>query len=251
VLAHSRGLADVRLVDDGGRQIPYVVEQVGEPLALDLAPPPLELAGELTRQRQTTYRIELPYPGLPEARLVLETDGRVFERQVALRVERARPDARDARRFEIVRTATWRHVDTERPAPPLTIALPSLDVTTVLIDVDDGDNSRLNVSSARLLLPTRRLRFVRASGVEPVLAYGASGLPAPRYDLSLLAPRILGASAHETDPLPEGPAGGGAAEERGDTAGRHVFWVVLAASVLVLLVVLARLLRVDERADAA
>ncbi len=240
----------MRLVDAGGRQIPYVVEQVGEPLTVELAVPPIEPAGELTRERQTTYRIELPYPRLPSARLVLETDGRVFERQVALRVESPRHDARDGRRFEVVTTATWRHVDTERPAPPLTIALPSLDVTTMLIDVDDGDNSRLHVSSARLLLPTRRLRFVRASGVEPVLAYGAPGLPAPRYDLSLLAPRILGASAHETDPLPEGPAGGAAAEERGDAAGRHVFWGVLAVAVLVLLVVLARLLRVDERADA-
>jgi hypothetical protein len=250
VLAHSPGLGDVRLVAGDGRQIPYVVEQVGEPLGLDLAPPSVEPKGDVTRERQTTYRIELPYPRLPEARLVLETDGRVFERQVALRVERTRPDARDGRRYEVVHTTTWRHVDTERPARPLTIALPLLDVTTVFVDVDDGDNSPLRVASARLLLPTRRLRFVRASGVEPVLVYGAPKLSAPRYDLSLLAPRILGASAHETDPLPERPTGNGAADERGDTVGRGVFWGVLAASVLVLLVVLARLIRVDERADA-
>jgi hypothetical protein len=254
VLAHSRGLADVRLVTADQRQIPYVVEQVGEPLTVDLATPAVEAAGsERAVARHTTYRIELPYPRLPEARLVLETDGRVFERHVTLRAERAHPDPRDERRIEIVRTATWRHVDTERQAPPLTIALPALEETTLLVDVDDGDNSVLRVSSARLLLPTRRLRFVRATGSEPVLAYGAPRLAAPRYDLSLLAPRILGASAHETDLLPERPGGRGVADEHddGDAIGRRVFWGVLAAAVLVLLVVLARLVRVDERADTA
>src|SRR5262249_33544830 len=196
-LAHSNGLADFRLVDGGGRQIPYVVDQAGEPLALDLGPPPVEPPGD--RPRATTHRFELPYSRLPEARLVLETDGRVFERQLTVRVERAQHDARDGRRFDVVGSATWRHVDPERPAPPVTIRLPLLDVTTVLVDVDDGDNSPLRISSVRLLLPTLRLRFVRGEGVEPVLAYGAR-LAAARYDLSLLAPRILGASAHEIDP---------------------------------------------------
>jgi hypothetical protein len=252
VLAHAPGLADVRLIDGTGHQVPYVVERVGEPLSLDLAPPAVEPQGsELGRARQTAYRLELPHARLPDARLVLETDGRVFERLVTVRVERARPDARDGRRFETVGTATWRHVDTERPPPPLTIALPPLDVTTVLIDVDDGDNSPLRVSSVRLLLPTRRLRFVRATGAEVVLAYGAPRLAAPRYDLSLLAPRILGASAHEIDPLPELAVGSEPGDATGEAVGRHVFWGVLGASVLVLLVVLARLVRVDERAKAA
>lgn len=251
VLAHSPALADVRLVDGGGRQIPYVVEQVGEPLAIELAPPAVERAPERTRARETTYRVELPYPRLPDARLVLATDARVFERQVAVRVERARPDPRDGPRIELLRSATWRHVDGERPAPPLAITLPSLDATTVLVDVDDGDNSPLHLTSARLLLPTRRLRFVRASGVEPVLAYGASGLAAPRYDLALLAARILGATAHEIDPLPERTNASGSAEERADTADRRIFWGVLAAAIVVLLVVLARLVRMDGDQNVA
>lgn len=251
VLAHSPGLADVRLVDGGGRQIPYLVEQVGEPLALELAPPAVEAAAERTRARQTTYRVELPYPRLPDARLVLDTDARVFERQIAVRVERARPDPSDGPRIELVRTSTWRHVDGERPAPPLTIPLPSLEVTTVLVDVDDGDNSPLHLTSARLLLATHRLRFVRASGVDPVLAYGASGLAAPRYDLALLGPRILGATAHEVDPLPERANESGPVEERADTADRRIFWGVLAAAIVVLIVVLARLVRMEGGPNAA
>jgi hypothetical protein len=129
--------------------------------------------------------------------------------------------------------------------------LPSLDATTVLVDVDDGDNSPLHLASARLLLPTRRLRFVRASGLEPVLAYGASGLAAPRYDLALLAPRILGATAHEVDPSPERTNAGGPADERADTADRRIFWGVLATAIVVLLVVLARLVRMDGGPNAA
>jgi len=111
-------------------------------------------------------------------------------------------------------------------------------------------NQPLVITTARLLLPTRRLRFVRAAGVEPVLAYGAEGLGPPRYDIALLAPRILGASAHEIDPLPEVAAAAEGPDESdegypSERNHRLVFWSVLGASIVALLAVLARLLRVE------
>ena len=252
-LAHSRG-GDVRLVDATGRQIPYVVEHLGEPLVVALPAPTVEPASTRPDSaRVTTYRVQLPYRRLPGARLVLETTERVFERHVVVRDERRPRDPRSHEHSATLRTATWRHADPRRPPPALTIELPPVDATSVLIDVDDGDNSPLPVRSARLLLATRRLRFVRTSAAEPSLAYGAASLAAPRYDLTLLAPRILGAPAHETDPLaePAGVADTDAADEHPDVVGRRVFWVVLGGAVLVLLVVLARLLRVEERTGAA
>jgi hypothetical protein len=254
-LAHSTGLADVRLVDSAGRQIPYVVEHVGEPLVLTLpAPVSAPSPAEAGRSRGTTHRVELPYRRLPDARLVLETSERVFERRIVVRAERP-PDGRlstdPVRRLH---AAAWRHADLERPAPALTVPLPPLDGTTVWIDVDDGDNRPLRIVAVRVLLPTRRLRFLRANGMDPVLAYGAAGLAAPRYDLTLLAPRILGAPAHEIDAVPETAPSAGSPEEpgaAGDRAGRRIFWTVLAVAVLVLVGVLGRLLRVEGRAGVA
>jgi len=149
-----------------------------------------------------------------------------------------------------VATVAWRHADPSRAASAITIDLPPLQGTTVLLDVDDGDNQPLVITTARLLLPTRRLRFVRAAGVEPVLAYGAEGLGPPRYDIALLAPRILGASAHEIDPLPEVAAAAEGPDESdegypSERNHRLVFWSVLGASIVALLAVLARLLRVE------
>jgi hypothetical protein len=251
VLAHSAGLADVRVIDADGRQVPYVVEHVGAPLAIPLPVPASEPAttGQAAR-RGTTYRIELPYEMLPQARLVLETTGRIFEREVTVRSPRP-PDPRTGEAWQRLGSATWRHVDAERPAPSLTIELPPLESTTVLVDVDDGDNSPLPVTSARLLLPASRLRFVREDGAHLELAYGAPGLAAPRYDLRLLAPRILGASAFEVTPSDERAGAASTADARRDVVGQRVFWGVLAGAVVVLLVVLARLVRVDERSDAA
>jgi len=253
VLAHSAGLADVRLVDAEGRQIPYVVEHVDEPLVVALPPPTSEAtAAESGAARGTTHRVVLPYRRLADARLVLETTERVFERHIVVRGERRPRDLRSGERLERLRTITWRHADPARPAPAITIDLPPLDATNVLIDVDDGDNRVLPIASARLLLPTRRLRFVRTRGVEPVLAYGAPDLAAPRYDLTLLAPRILGARAHEADPLPEPAIADGSEEEASpEVSDRRIFWAVLALSIVVLIAVLARLLRMEQRPDAA
>jgi hypothetical protein len=255
VLARSPALADVRLVDAAGRQVPYVVEHVGEPLVVPLAPPVSAPTPEdQGRPGGTTYRLELPYRRLPDARLVLETSERVFERRVVVRADRRRDAGPRTEPIVRLHTATWRHADLRHPASALTIPLPPLDGTTVWIDVDDGDNRPLPIASVRLLLPTRRLRFVRTSGMDPVLAYGAPDLEAPRYDLALLAPRVLGASAHEIDLPAETPSASASDDEPAERSARtqrRVFWGVLAVAVLVLVGVLVRLLRVEGRADTA
>ncbi|HLY38040.1 MAG TPA: DUF3999 family protein [Candidatus Binatia bacterium] len=241
VLAHSRALADVRVVDGEGRQVPYVVEHLDEPLEMTLAEL-VPIAG--TTHGESRYRLTLPYANLPVARLVLTTTARVFERRVALRVEQAGPDARTPAREQTVAQATWLHADPDASAPALTILVPSLDTSTVTVAIDDGDNSRLPVAPPRLLLPARRVRLFRVSDEPLRLLYGAPGLSAPRYDLALLAPRVLGASANEIAPAPETGAGEAPASAAGGTATeRRVFWAALALAVAVLLGVLARLLR--------
>src|SRR5206468_11373045 len=80
-----------------------------------------------------------------------------------------------------------------------------------------------------------------------------AGTVGSRYDLALLAPRVLGANAHEIAPRPEETGAGeepGAAA-RGTATERGVFWGALALAVAVLLGILARLLRDTGAPDKA
>ncbi len=235
VLAHSPGLADVRLGDTQGRQVPYLLEKRDEPLVLDLE---LESLADETgeRGRVSGYRLALPYAGLPGSRLVLTTRARVFERRVE--VESARVGEGRAERGPLrIASGTWRHADPETPAPALTLELPPLAGDTLVLLIDDGDNSPLPLAAPQLLLPAWRMRFFVGQG-EVKLFYGQPGLAAPRYDLALLAPRLVGAAAHEIAPGPEELTG--TDPSRRD---RLLFWGILVAAVAALLVLLARLLR--------
>jgi Protein of unknown function (DUF3999) len=246
VLSRSPDLVDLRIADAGGRQIPYLPERRDEPLSLPLA--------ALAKQAQkgdppslSRYRIELPYPSLPAARLVLATTARVFEREVRLvevpaATREPRAD-RDAGEREVAH-ASWRHADPETPAPQLTLDLPASPATRFDLLVEEGDNAPLPLDPPRLLLPANRLRFFYPAGASLRLLYGQPGLAPPRYDLALLAPRLLGETAHEIALAPEAASARTRATEVDPSAlERKLFWGALVGAVLVLLVILGRMLR--------
>jgi hypothetical protein len=236
VLAHGT-LASLRISDGEGRQVPYLLERREEPLALELGAPE-RIAKDGEPRRISSYRIALGLAGLPASRLVLATPARVFERPVHVTITR-RDAARREERIETLARAVWRHVDPETAAPPLVLDLPALDVAAVTLSVDEGDNTPLPLLPPRLLLPSYRLRFYAASDGVRTLLYGEPSLAPPRYDLALLAPRLVGVSSSDASLGPEGvnavPAAGG--------RGGPLFWGILVAAVLALLVLLGRLLR--------
>jgi len=247
VLAHSANLADVRLAGTDGRQVPYLLERLDEPLSIELDA--LEaLPDERTPGggQQSRYRLRLPYTGLPQARLVLSTPARVFDRQVSLSIERPPQDPRSQPRREVVTSARWRHANSDDPAPDLVLNLPRLEAATVELTVDEGDNRALPLSRPRLLLPAYRLRFVRGDGALLTLLYGQAGLAAPRYDLALLAGHVLGAAAHEVTAASEAPAPPPPAPAE---TGTRLFWIVLLGAVAVLLALIGRLLTSHAPAD--
>jgi hypothetical protein len=137
----------------------------------------------------------------------------------------------------------WSHADPETTAPALTFPLPTLGVDHVVLDVEEGDNRALEVSHAELLLPASRLRFFRANDGDLTLLYGHGDLAAPRYDLALLAPRLVGMVADEVTLDPEVAASLPAPPSTGP---KNVFWAALVTAVLVLLALIVRLISKTE-----
>jgi hypothetical protein len=134
----------------------------------------------------------------------------------------------------------WRNRNTGNKAPPLSLQVPAHAGAELLLIVDEGDNSPLLIENPRLYLPTYRLRFIRRNEEQLWLMYGEEGLAAPRYDLALLAPRVLGARVPEvglSDVEEELPIIGVS------RVGTIVFWCALVLALLVLFGLVARLLR--------
>jgi hypothetical protein len=113
-------------------------------------------------------------------------------------------------------------------------------MSQLLVILDEGDNSPIPLTGAKLLLPAYRLRFFRERGASLSLAYGRADLDAPRYDLALLAPQTAGRAAVEVAPAPRTAR---AATSGGELVSPRLFWSVLAIAVLVLLGMIVRLAR--------
>jgi len=243
VLAHSRAFEDVRIGTSDGRQVPFVLERLDEPLTLDLGPvrkaDSAVVAQSASRDTRSLYRVRLPYVGLPTARLVLTTSARVFQRPVSIEVQRPAGGSRRDPWLQTVTNATWSHSDPDTPAPALTIDIPTMNEADLVLAVNEGDNSALPIESMTLLLPSFRVRFVRGTTDPLTLYYGRADLERPSYDLALLAPRLMGAPATEI------PLGEEKALESGKPSSlpMTVFWVILGAAVLAMLFLIARLVK--------
>lgn len=229
VLAHSPGLADVRIVDEQGRQVPYLVEQRAEPLPVKLRIPPRRAEGA-----SSVYRVDLPYDNWPAGtRLVLTTSERVFERNVLLRRVH---DTHRNREAAVIASSPWRSADPDSLPPPLSFDASFSGTSDIDLVIDEGDNAPLPIESAQLILPSSALRFYHP-GTTLFLLYGNRRASAPRYDLALLAPRLFSEPARE---LSIAAAQKEAPEDEGP--GRKIFWVGIAIAAVVLIVMLVRLL---------
>jgi len=231
VLANSAALNDVRLTDAKGSQIPYLVERRESPLAIRLAIPERR-KGE---GPESLYTFALPFDALPAGtQLVLRTDARVFNRRATLRKPADESHGREA---DVVAATDWRSSEPESDPPPIVFDAPARGARTLELEIDEGDNAPLPIVSAELLLPSYALRFV-SPGTPLTLLYGNPAAAPPRYDLALLAPRLFGESSHEVTlaSMPPEESGEGTSRER------KIFWIVIAAAAVVLLLTLTRLL---------
>ena len=248
VLSHSAGesgsFADVRVIDASARQVPYLLERASEPLSIDLR---LERVSQAPRwleaqsAKSSVYRVAWPFARLPSPRLVLSTSARVFERGIVAGVEREADRRHRDPWLEPLARVTWAHADQEHPTPALTLPLTSTDARDLYVIVEEGDNTPLPLTTARVLLPAYRLRFFREQGAALRLAYGRTDLTPPRYDLALLAPQLLGVAVTEiTAGNEEGPRSDATSAA---LVSPRLFWGVLGVAVLVLSAMIVRLLK--------
>jgi hypothetical protein len=247
ILAHSAGpareFADVRIVDAGGRQVPRLVERRPEPLLVQLrAEPATPTAAELqpaAGRNQSVYHLALPYAGLPEARIVISSPARVFQRSVRIGYQRPADRRHRDPWFQQIGAAEWSRTQESPVELTLPLGSATADATQLTLVVDEGDNSALPISNVQLLLPSYRLRFVRPASASR-LVYGSERADGPRYDLALLAPAVFAAAVSDVTMTPERETQAAAAEQ---LISPRAFWVILTAAVLALLGVLVALLR--------
>jgi hypothetical protein len=241
VVAHSQGFSDLRILDPANRQVPYLVEVEGEPLVVPIEVVPLvgDARPKAFDARQSVYRLTLPYAALPSLHVEVLTSARVFRRQVSLAVAAPhRPNKQQA--FVTVQQSSWAQLDEGEATPSLKLPLGETRDQTLYLVVEDGDNAALPITACRALLQSRTLRFYHAQGEALKLYYGSATLAPPSYDLEILTHQIEQSTSVE--------ARLGAERARAPTPlalDRQVkwFWGALAATVLVLLLLIVRLVR--------
>lgn len=239
VLARAQdGLGDLRLVSDG-RQVPYVIERTSRtrPLAADAT-----LVPDPARPRVSRWRLILPLPRLPLARLTARVSTPLFQRTVRLY-----EDIEDDRGYVTRRwlgDATWSRTP-GRSGTSFALKLNQAPETaTVWLEADNGDNPAITLDDVSVSCPVTRLLFKCANDGPVFLYYGSARASAPQYDLSLVGAQLLAADKLLPECGPEEALKTPSLADTIATAGRGgvLFWAMLGLVVVVLLLVIARLL---------
>ena len=228
--------ADLRLLREGN-QIPYVLEQPALARSLTLMPVP---APDPKRPAVSVWRVQLPQAGLPLRRLVLTSATPLFQRQFRLYERVANPNGGTIE--STLTEGSWSR--TPEPGVPETRAfeLPGrLRTDTILIETDNGDNPAIALGAVQAVHPVVRLVFKVAETDGFELAYGHPSANAPRYDLGLVAVKLLTSSRNVARLTGDGPV-----VRHGNFLSSlptgYIFWAALALVVVVLLAVVAKLL---------
>ncbi|MBI2497441.1 MAG: hypothetical protein HYV75_05830 [Opitutae bacterium] len=236
-LARSRpDFADLRVLRNGN-QVPYVLERPA--LARSLALTPAD-APDAKRPTVSRWRLVLPQAGLPVRRLVLSSATPLFSRQIRIYEKVTGTDNRT--RESALAGGAWSRTPEPGVAETRIFELSGRPQTdTLWIETDNGDNPAIALGAVQAVHPVVRLVFKVAETGGCSLAYGNAAANAPRYDLSLVAVRLLTAGRNVAQVAGGGqPAAAGSFFARLDN--RYLLWGSLTVVVVALLAVVAKLL---------
>ncbi|MDI1320208.1 MAG: hypothetical protein PSW75_08455 [bacterium] len=236
-LARARpDFADLRLLR-AGNQIPYVLEQPVLARSLTLTP---VATPDPKRPALSRWRITLPQANLPLRRLILSSKTPLFSRQFRVFEISAGPNGN--RQEKPLAADEWSR--TPEPGVPETRAIELWDqphTDTLWLEADNGDNPAIALGTVQTTYPVVRLVFKAAETDGYALAYGNATAVAPRYDLSLVAVKLLTASRNVAQ-IAAGEENPAARKSLFSLDRRFLLWGSLSLVVIVLLVVVARLL---------
>jgi hypothetical protein len=247
-------LGDLRLVDEAGRQVPYILEPAASEARVVLGVEK-EPGGSSGERAVTRYHIAVPASvsgrvrPLPLARLELTFGDAFFSRPARVTVPARRRGhdevlfqgqlATGGRRPAVAQEATRSGRD------PLAIPLREAPLTEMQLEIDEGDNVPLTLSEAVGAVRVPRLAFKAGPGPYRLLL-GNPAAAAPRYDIATLRQEILSYSAI---PVATGPSAANPAFRRRagdyfqDGSPTLLLWGTLLAAVAGLLFLTARILR--------
>lgn len=239
-------LADVRLVNAAGKQVPYLLQQSQEEQLLALRIEPARASRDRGRnvslyQLEPAERLQGNY-GAPLTRLQITVAEPFFSRMasVGLRREDEERDARPVFSGELARRAA-------AGEGPVSIDLPGEPARSLTLEIHEGDNAPLTITQAEAAAPVWRVVFKMKPepGAACRLLLGNARALAPRYDIETLRREVLAYNAI--------PAAAGAltanpdysrrvSEWTGDLPAKAWIWGALLLAVAALLMLTFRLL---------
>lgn len=226
--------ADLRIVDTGGHQWPYLLAPAVQRASVDL-----RTTGPSSKDGKSVWRIELPATPLQLDRIVLHTGRPVLDRRFRLLA----PDD-DGKPRELASGALAQ--DLRRPRP-IAIDFAATRVASLELEVLDGDDAPIDLERVEAPLALPSLLVAAPAGAYTLLA-GNPDAEAPRYELdgarSLV--RDLRRAPAQADAGRDNPQWtgipGGTARLRG-LLQQAAIWGVIVLAVAVLGIVTLRLVR--------
>lgn len=164
-------LADLRIVDEAGRQWPYLLREHA-PLEL-----PVTLGGAVREGERSTYTITLPAPRVSASGLRLDPEAQLVSRTAEVNGTDGRGDS----------VQLWTGTLSRYPddASPLALGMVTVPVTAMTLEVVDGGDAPLGFRSATLALPTQEVVLVAPPGHYRVLV-GDDDAEPPTYEIEAI-----------------------------------------------------------------
>ena len=230
------GFQDVRLMTEG-RQVPYVLERTS--IHRELVPN-VVITNDAKDRTISRWILTVPQPNMPFTRLTCFAHTPLFQRDMVLYEEVS--DDRGGTERRTLGQASW----VQTPGltnKPMTLVLdnpPQSD--RLILETRNGDNPSILLAEFQFFYPVTRILFKGRTNGNLFLYFGNPEVPAPHYDLSLVAAELVDADkatavVGNLEILKKAPWTPG---QVGNTG--VIFWAVLGVVVVALLIIIARLL---------
>jgi hypothetical protein len=230
----ARDVAGLRILDSRNRPVPHIVEQSARKTTRSVA--------TRVSQKGTATIVEisdLDPAQPPDAVTLWASDPEYFSRDVA--VVETPHDGRGAGENRVLAAARWDRRPGEKSRPITIPIAPPLE-KSLRIEIQNGENAPIAITNASIEIPFVRIDFVFEPGEDLTLVTDNPQAPPARYDLAMVANRVL-----------EAPASAARLAVAAPPAGKKAlpgwFWAAVVVAALLVTVALARTLRLDESSN--